>query len=164
MIFNHYLRIGSVICFLFLLATCKHNKNTSHSRTLDQNDQGAGASSEVVQSIMDESSQNFAKSGYSAKHSCQDASNIAVRIANGRGVPYRRLNFSCKGGGHAIVLAKIEDTDVPVKWCPQEPQNAGIPGRSSNIDDSFCEGDPSGAETPDFAAKLCGHQDRKSVV
>jgi len=130
-------RISALICLTFEISTCK--LNTSGSAVKD--DSGSAyslATPEKVNALSDESAANFNKQGYSAYHSCQDAANIYMRICAREHVDCRRFNFKCGNMGHAIVMVGI-DTGTGTKWCPQEPQQAGIPGKLSNMDESICK-------------------------
>ena len=129
-------RISALICLTFEISTCK--LNTSGSAVKD--DSGSAyslATPEKVNALSDESAANFNKQGYSAYHSCQDAANIYMRICARERVDCRRFSFNCGQTGHAIVMVGIK-TATGAKWCPQEPQEAGMPGKLSNLDESIC--------------------------
>lgn len=108
-----------------------------------------------LRSISDESAANFAKRGYSAYHSCQDASNVFVRICNRDKIQCRRFGFDCGSlGGHAIVQVLVQTPNGP-RWCPQEPQSRGVVGATSNFDESLCGLDPDFYAFQDDIARLC---------
>lgn len=130
------------------------NKKTSSKLAMDGDAQSLRAASlQEASSIMDESAAAFDKQGYKSSHSCQDAANVAVRIANRDGVDSRRLDIYCSGGAHAIILMKVQ-TDNFEMWCPQEPQRSGN-SSASNISNNLCTPDFSTTSTKEYASEVC---------